>query len=313
MEIKEVHQVLEFRQAAWMKSYIDFNTEMRKKATSTFQNNFYKLMNVSVFGKTMETVRKHKHIELCHAQKRLLKLTAKPTYKSSKTFTEDLVAVELTKAQVKLCKPSYTGMCILDLSKLAMYDFYYNYLKKKYGEKMQLQMTDTDSLLYYCETPDIYKDMKEHLDLFDTSDYPKDNPLYSETNKKVVGKMKDECSSIPISKFVGLRSKMYSFVCADKEEKRAKGISRVCVKKDLSFDKYKHTLFNETQNQSNMTLIRSHNHQLFCESISKTGLSAFDDKRYLLNEVESLAYGHHKIKQNIENDLGGLANILCYN
>lgn len=245
----------------------------------------------------MENVRKHKNIELVHTQKRLEKLSAKTTYKMSKIFTEDLIAVELTRAKVKLCKPSYSGMCILDLSKMAMYDFYYNYLKKKYGDKVQLQMTDTDSFLFYCETENIYEDMKQNENLFDLSDYPKDHYLQNDTNKKVLGKMKDETNSLPISMFVGLRSKMYSFLCRGKEEKRLKGVGKVTVEKELQFKHYKDTLFNETQKQSSMTLIRSHSHQLVCETISKTGLSAFGDKRFLINPVESYAYGHYKIKQ----------------
>ena len=120
-------------------------------------------------------------------------------------FSEDLVAVELRRAKVKLFKPSYSGMCILDLSKHAMYDFYYNYLKQKYQDKLQLQMTDTDSLLFWCQTDDIYKDMSENPLYFDTSDYPKDHFLYSSLNKKKVGLMKDETCSIPIREFVGIR------------------------------------------------------------------------------------------------------------
>ncbi|MCG8113271.1 MAG: DNA polymerase, partial [Candidatus Thiodiazotropha taylori] len=209
LEIKNVHRVLEFSQEAWMKPYIDFNTEMRKKATSTFQKNFYKLMNVSVFGKTMENVRKHKNIELVHTRKRLAKLSAKPTYKTTKIFNEDLVAVEMERAKVKLYKPSYSGMCILDLSKLAMYDFYYNYLKKKYGSRVQLQMSDTDSFLLHCQVDNLYAHLKEDEELFDFSDYPESHPLFSVKNKKVLGKMKDETNGTPISEFVGLRSKMY--------------------------------------------------------------------------------------------------------
>lgn len=160
-------------------------------------------------------------------------------------------------------------------------------------------MTDTDSLLFYCETDNIYDDMKEHEYLFDLSDYPRDHPLQSDTkkrHKKVLGKLKDETNGIPISKFVGLRSKMYSFVCGNSEEKNLKGIFSTTVKKDLTFDNYEGALFNETQKQSSMTVIRSHAHQLFSENITKTGLSAFDDKRYLINAVESYAYGHYKIK-----------------
>ena len=113
---------------------------------------------------------------------KLKKLSAKATYKCTKILSEDLVAVELSRNKVKLDKPCYSGMCILDLSKLAMYDFWYRHLKQKYGKKVQLLMTDTDSLLFSCETEDIYNDMEEDIDLYDTSDYPCDHKLYGECN-----------------------------------------------------------------------------------------------------------------------------------
>ena len=245
----------------------------------------------------MENVRKHQNIELVHTERRLKKLSAKPTFKSTKIFSEDLVAVELTRAKVKLCKPSYCGMCILDLSKVAMYDFYYNFLKRKYSDRVQLQMTDTDSLLIFCQCEDLYNDLRDHTDLFDFSEYPRNHYLYSEKNKKTLGLMKDETNSSPIAEFVGLRSKMYSFVCGGKEEKRLKGVGKATVRNNIAFKHYKDVLFSESQKQSTMSVIRSHSHKLFCENISKTSLSAFDDKRYLINAVESYAYGHYKIKK----------------
>ena len=183
-----------------------------------------------------------------------------------------------------------------------MYDFWYGYIKKRYGDKAQLQMTDTDSFLFYCETDDIYQDMLLSMELFDTSDYPTDHILHSDRNKKSLGKMKDEVNGHAISEFVGLRSKMYSFICDNKEEKRAKGISKVTVKKDLKHEHYKLALFEETKKVSSMTSLRSHRHELFCENINKTGLSAFDDKRYLLNSVESYAYSHYKIGHCLTKD-----------
>ena len=174
-----------------------------------------------------------------------------------------------------------------------MYDFWYNYIKHKYNDKAQLQMTDTDSLLFSCETEDIYRDMQASLDYFDTSNYPKGHELHSDLRKMALGKWKDENASKPISEFVGLRSKMYSFLCdGNKEEKRAKGISKVTVKKELRHDCYKKVLFDETSKVSSMHSLRSHRHELFGETIRKTGLSAACDKRYLLNEIESYSYGH---------------------
>ena len=178
---------------------------------------------------------------------------------------------------------------LTDLSKYHMYDFWYNYVKRKCNSSAQLQMTDTDSFLFHCVTGDIYKDMADSLDYFDTSDYPKEHFIQSDVNKKVLGKMKDETNGKPISSFVGLRSKMYSFVCDGKEEKRAKGIAKVTVKKDLKHECYKNTLFQETSKICSMTSIRSHKHIILGETLQKTGLSAFGDKRYLINAVKSYA------------------------
>ncbi|XP_045210672.2 uncharacterized protein LOC123562085 [Mercenaria mercenaria] len=266
---------------------------------SAFAKNFYKLMNNSCFGKTMENVRKHKNIELVHNERRLLKLSSKSTYKTTTIFNEDLTAVELYRVRVLMNKPIYSGMCILDLSKWAMYDFYYNKLKNTFGEQMTMCLTDTDSILFYVESFDVYQYMKENIHLFDTSDYPQNHFLYSEENKKKVGSMKDEMSGIPISAFVGLRSKVYSFKCDNnKEEKRAKGIAKATLKRDLRFTNYKDILFSEGQNVVTITSIRNDNHELYCNEMKKIGLSSFDDKRYLLNATDSLAYGHYSLRQS---------------
>ena len=191
-----------------------------------------------------------------------------------------------------------------DLSKTLVFDFWYNFIKKKYKDTAKLLMTDTDSLLFSCETKDIYEDMKESLDYFDTSEYPKQHMLFSDSNKKIVGKWKDETKGKPILEFVGLRSKIYSFVCeGDREEnKRAKGIAKETVKKELKHAHYKATVFDETSMVSSMAAMRSHKHELFVEKIQKTGLSAFDDKRYLVDAVKSYSYGHYKIAGETNSD-----------
>ena len=172
LRLTKIHRVLEFKQRKWLKSYIDFNTEMRKDAKNSFEKDFFKLMNNSVFGKTMENLRKRTNIELVTNEKRLLKLTAKPTYVSNKIFDENLVGVHTKKERLLLDKPSYVGMCILDLSKTLMYDFHYNYIRKKYTD-CQLLFTDTDSLFYHIKTErDVYEDFWLDKNLFDNSDYP---------------------------------------------------------------------------------------------------------------------------------------------
>ena len=167
-------------------------------------------MNNSVFGKTMENIRKRVDVRLVTDKKQLLKMAAKPTYVSCKIFNKNLVAVHKIKETLTLKTPAYVSMCILDLSKTLMYDFHYNYIKKKYGKKAQLLFTDTDSLCYEIEAEDVYQDFWNDKDQFDNSDYPKNSQYFDHTNKKVIGKFKDEASGIPILEFVGLRSKMYS-------------------------------------------------------------------------------------------------------
>ena len=153
----------------------------------------------------MENLRKHRSVELVHTEKRLKKLTAKSTYKCHRIFSEDLIGVELNRFKVKLNKPIYIGMAVLDLSKRTMYDFYYNHLKKLYDDRVQLQMTDTDSFLFSCKTEDLFQDMQVYSHLFDTSDFPKDHFLHSDINTKVNGKMKSETNEKCISEYCGLR------------------------------------------------------------------------------------------------------------
>ena len=297
LKIKKVHRVLKFNQSPWIKQYIDFNTEKRKHAKNTFEKDFFKLMNNSVFGKTMENLRKRVDVRLVTNEKKLDKLTSKPTYVSSKIFNENLVTVHKIKETLTLNRPAYVGMCILDLSKTLMYDFHYKYIKKKYNDRAKL-FTDTDSLTYEIEAKDIYKDFWTDKDMFDNSDYPESSPYYCNTNKKIIGKFKDEACGIPITEFVGLKSKMYSYVKDnEKGEKTAKGIKKSVIKNNIKHEDYKRTLINEEQMRHKMKTIRSHRHQLGSYKINKVSLSCFDDKRYIHdNGTSSYAYGHYKIQ-----------------
>ena len=212
LKINKIHRVLEFNQSPWLKQYIDFNTEKRKNAKNDFEKDFFKLMNNSVFGKTMENIRKRVDVRLVTDENKLLKLASKPTYVSSKIFNENLVAVHKIKETLTLNRPAYVGMCILDLSKTLMYDFHYNYIKNNYGDKARLLFTDTDSLTYEIEAEDVYQDFWNDKDKFDNSDYPESSQYFDKANKKVIGKFKDEAAGVPICEFVGLRFKMYSYI-----------------------------------------------------------------------------------------------------
>ena len=232
LKLTKVHRALEFNQSPWLKQYIDFNTRKRTNAKIAFEKDFFKLMNNSVFGKTMENLRKRVDVRLITDEKKLLKLVSKPTYVSSKIFNENLVAVHKIKETLTLNRPAYVGMCILDLSKTLMYKFHYNFIKKKYGNKAKLLFTDTDSLTYEIEAEDVYWKDKNR---FDNSDYSENSPFFDKTNKKVIGKFKDEAAGVPIREFVGLRSKMYCYIKDNqKEGKTAKGIKKNVIKKNQS-------------------------------------------------------------------------------
>ena len=198
LKLTKIHRALKFNQSPWLKKYIDFNTQKRMEAKNSFEKDFFKLMNNSVFGKTMENLRKREDIKLVTDKEKLLKLTSKPSFISSKIFNEDLVAVHKIKPTLLLNRPAYVGMCILDLSKTLMYDFHYNYIKKQYGNKAKLLFTDTDSLAYEIEADDVYSDFWKDRHLFDNSDYSKSSPFFYNTNKRVIGKFKDEVEGIPI-------------------------------------------------------------------------------------------------------------------
>ena len=299
LKVDKIHRVLEFKQSPWLKQYIDFNTEKRKSAKNDFEKDFFKLMNNSVFGKTMENIRKRVDVRLVTDENKLLKLVSKPTYVSSKIFNENLVAVHKIKETLTLNRPAYVGMCILDLSKTLMYDFHYNYIKDKYGDKARLLFTDTDSLTYEIEAKDVYKDFWNDKDKFDNSDYPESSKYFYNKNKKVIGKFKDEAAGVPICEFVGLRSKMYSYIKDNnKGGKTAKGIKKNIIKKDITHEDYKDTLFNNREMHHKMKTIRSQNHELSSYEINKVSLSCFDDKRYIHEDGKtSYAYGHKNIKQ----------------
>ena len=304
MKLKKIHRGIKFIESEWMKPYIEMNTNLRTKAKNNFEKDFFKLMNNSVFGKTMENIRNRVNVKLVNTEERLKKLVAKPNLKCPpKTFSENLVSVHLKKTSLLMNKPVYLGMCILDLSKTIMYDFHYNYIKPKYGDKSKLPFTDTDSLMYEIETEDFYKDISEDVkDRFDTSDYPENHPSGIPTgiNKKVLGMFKDEAAGKIIKEFVGLRSKLYSYKMDEGgENKKCKGIKKQVVTTSITHEDYKTCLTTGKEQLRKQNIIRSYEHEVYTEEVNKIALSALDDKRYILGDgIHTLAWGHYKIKNN---------------
>ncbi|XP_033725181.1 DNA polymerase-like [Pecten maximus] len=312
LKITKIHRILEFKQTPWLHPYIQFNTSKRASCKNEFEKDFFKLMNNAVFGKTMENVRSRVDIKLAHTEKKLKKYVARPSFKRFTIFNEDLVAIQNDKVKLVLNKPVYVGQTILDLSKCIMYEFYYKYLKPKYGHGIKLLMTDTDSLLYHVQCPDVYDDIYRDRHLFDLSNYPVEHHCHDTRNKKIPGYFKDETGSEPIAEFVGLRAKMYSYVYAVKnrteienlvvrwneikEKQVAKGVARATIRRDLRHEMYRDCLFDNRTIMTKMNSIRSDKHQLYVYTVNKSGLCAFDDKRWVLpNRYDTLSFGHYII------------------
>ena len=217
-----------------MEPYIRMNTEFRKQAKSDFETDFYKLMNNSVFGKTMENLRNHEDVKIVRAWEanKIRKLVSDLSYNRFTLFSNDMAGIQMCKRRLVLNKPVYTGIAILENSKILMYDYYYKHLKARYGPRCDLIYTDTDSLLLDIQTEDVYKDMKEYLWLYDTSNYTKDHPLYDARDKKVLGKMKGECGGEPIEEVIALRPKMYSIKKAGSNIKKAKGVKKNVIERE---------------------------------------------------------------------------------
>lgn len=300
--VNQIHRVLKFEQSAWMKPYIEINTNKRQCATNEFEIFFYKLMNNSVFGKTIQNVRKMRDVHLLtHWEGRYgaARLIARPNFKQRVIFNENLVCIEMNKVEILFNKPIYVGTAILDISKTKLLEFHYEYMMNKYGcDQISMCYTDTDSLIYHIHTNDVYADIKNDvLSWFDTSDYDENN-VYEipRVNKKVIGLMKDEMCGKPIKQFVGLRAKMYSIECDNNVDIcKSKGVKR-CITKHLTINDYKKCLTQNVQLLRTQRLIRSYAHNVFTIEQQKIALSSCDDKRYVVpHSTSTLPWGHYRI------------------
>ena len=169
---------------------------------------FLKLMINSVYGKTMENLRKRINVRFINKKKDFLKYTSRPTSVTHKLFNKNFAAIHEIKQVLVLNKPIYVGFTVLDVSKRLMYYFHYKFIKKNFNA--ELLLTDTESLTYEIKSENVYEEFYKWKDLFDFSNYSKDSKFFDNTNKKVIGKMKDEYGGVIIDQFVGLESKMYS-------------------------------------------------------------------------------------------------------
>ena len=300
LRVKKIHAGIIFKQGPIMKSYVDFNSEKRAQATNKFDTDFYKLLSNSLYRKTIENPEKRSKVKLCSESSMYENYVGKPNFKNAKRINSKLVGVEMKYSSIKINKPFYIGMSILDLSKWHMYNFHYNVIKTIFGDRVHLLYTDTDSFIYEISSADVYEELRPHArDYFDFSNYPENHMLKNSCNKKVPGKFKDESASKCITEFVGLRSKMYSFMFDDKKDvskaevRVAKGVQKSVIFNDLRFSTYLNCLWNDEVKEHNFKTIRSMKHSVATYTQSKITLCPFEDKRYLLDAINSIPYGHY--------------------
>ena len=247
LKLKKIHRVIEFNQDAWLEQYIDKNTKLRKVLPNDFKKDFFILMNNAVFGKTMENIRKHRDIKLVTTDKERSKLVSEPNYHTVNLISVDLSIIEMKETKVKMNKPIYLGLSILEISKILMYEFWYDYMKPKYDNNVKLCYMDTDSLIMDIKTNGFYQDIANDVEnRSDTSNYEVNRPLPIGKNKKVIGLMKEELGGKIITEFVTLWPKTYSYLTDDgKEDKKAKGTKKCVIKKMIKFNDYKKCLLND--------------------------------------------------------------------
>ncbi|XP_063241118.1 uncharacterized protein LOC134541533 [Bacillus rossius redtenbacheri] len=298
LRIKKIHRVLEFNQRAWMEPFIMKNTLKRQAATNDFEKEFFKLANNASFGKLLENKFLRQRMELVCSDERLRKVIAKPAFQDRTIFNENLSLVKLQHEKIYLDRPIYAGFSVLDLSKTLMYNFHYDVMKQKYKDDITLAYMDTDSFIYDIKTCNFYQDLADDsalMDIFDTSSYPIGHPCYSPTNKKVVGKFKDECNGVVMEEFVGLRAKLYTYKFNNNITKRAKGIQKCVVKNKITFEDFLEVLEEHTTKRAQVRSIRSHNMILYTECSNKISLSWHDDKRIICDDgINTLPYGYER-------------------
>ena len=304
--VDKVHRAISFYQEAFLKPYIDFNSLKRQQTNSAIEKDYFKLKNNSVYGKTIEQVLKRINLKLVVNEFKLRKLTTLPSFKRTTIYNEDLVGVHFCANNVLLDKPIFIGQAVLDLSKLFMYRWRYEIFaryEKDFNAKIRILGGDTDSFFLSVQNVSVYETllpkMKEDGYL-DTSNYPSTHPLFSLDFKANLKCIKDESGGLPFKEFVFLKPKCYSlkFLKEDTNEvKKAKGVRRVTLDKDVNFTDY-YDIYKLLQKELSkwQSRIASKKHTISTLNYNKKVLSIWEDKRSWLTENFSLPYGNYRLE-----------------
>ena len=297
--VRKVSRVWEYNQSFYMKDFIDKTIDKRIAAGDPSVKNMLKLALNSIFGKTLYDVMNcNTKVSIVSNMQSFQRRLMDPFYQRSIILNEKRVITISRVKNVVLNSPIYIGYTILELAKYQMYRFYYNFLHKVYGKHINILYQDTDSLLCHIETPDFYNDLRTIPELrscIDTSNFPSNHPAYSSDNAQKLGFLKSETADIPIVESIALRSKCYSLLLANNKLKQtAKGIP-FKLQENFTHEMYKDTLINETIASVHAASICCVKGQLITGPFSRIGLSPIDDKKYYINGLESLFFGHPHI------------------
>ena len=299
LQLRKIHKVLQFTESNWMKEYIALNTARRMHCKTNFEKCFYKLMVNSLYGKSIENVRKRVNFRLVSDDKKAISLCSKPNYKRYIELDKDNHVIELAKLSVVYDKPIYLGTCILELSKLHMYTFHYDLMKPNFT--CSLLYTDTDSLMYFVHSQDVYQDLKSKFVKHpQTGLHTCIADFIDRSNSMRLGLFKDECNGKLIRSFVGLKSKLYSLLFDDDSSvNKCKGVNKAVIRKSISYSDYLEALFKDTQKFVEYQKFKSSSHNVLTVSMKKLCLDAHDDKRVSVDGIKTLAVGHFRTKQNV--------------
>ncbi|XP_053208508.1 uncharacterized protein LOC128392507 [Panonychus citri] len=295
MKLKKIHRIIRFKQAPWLKPYVEFCTEQRKQSSTNFEKDFWKLMVNSIYGKTIEDKRKHTHVELvldnASAEKRLRDNTCE----NFLILDEDRILFKMKRKQIIMDKPIAIGFTVLELSKMKMYDLHYNHFKATYGNNINLVYTDTDSFIYEVKNAANDHIIARMHSILDTSNYPREHRYFQTSVKRKLA-FKDELSGGIMFEFIGLKSKLYAYKSDEGEKKRAKGVNRAAMKR-ITFDDYKKAIDASTNVRLTMHRLQAVRHEIQLLKYQKLCITPFDNKRYIREDgISTLAYGHYSLR-----------------
>ena len=302
LKVSKLHRVLSFNQSPFMHEYIQHIAKLRSASQSDFEKSCLKKLANSNYGKMIEDVRKHREVKVCQNKQSFMKTISSPLFLNFKVFNENLVICFLKKKSIFQRSCHAIGLAILDLSKVHMYDLYYNHIIPEtslspISKDLSIMMSDTDSFLFTFKNKTKEQFLKDIEHIMDFSNYPKNHKLFSLANAGQLGYLKDEMKGVSeIDAVVTLKSKCYSIKSKAANTNKCKGIPKIATSK-LQFKHYKKALFEKKIFNSKFAKITSKDHKVATTSITRKSLTGYDDKRYYLCDIHSIPYGHYKINE----------------